>query len=248
MASDASEAAVPAAAATAVLPRRWVVVRWALVALWVVAAVAVLAVGAQRSSVEDLERAVAAGRVDAVQVRGGLGDAEAGSATQEAVWRDGLLRRYTEVVVSRDDGITWVDGDRPVVDDDLGTLVRQLAPEVEVVRAGPDPSSGDAVGPGTGSPLTTYRVPSPVGWLLGLGWLLHVALLVEGPAPRTGTRWGWFWVLFPPLGPLVHALVGMRRAGDADVRRRPALPRGLTGGWAFLLNLVVTSAAGLSQL
>lgn len=72
----------------------------------------------------------------------------------------------------------------------------------------------------------------------GLAGLLALILLIVGPQPRLATKWAWFWlagigqpvwVLFLVLEPVPLWLKG------------PAVRSGsrLTGGWAFLLAIVL---------
>jgi hypothetical protein len=68
---------------------------------------------------------------------------------------------------------------------------------------------------------------------LFLAWL---AFLVGGPQPWRATRWAWFWLGFPPVGVLAHLLLSGPTPG-LPAPRRP--DRRLTGGWAFLIYLVV---------
>lgn len=84
----------------------------------------------------------------------------------------------------------------------------------------------------------------PVGgvtWSLhGTGALVALVLLIGGTAPRLATRWAWFWLLWcvPPAA-LVFVLVEpvpLWRRGAPPARRR------LTGGWAFLLAVMLESA------
>jgi hypothetical protein len=251
--SAVDEPVVPVVPPTA---RRWVLARWVLVVWWAAVAVGAVVVGEQQATSDELLRAVGAGDVRSVTVHGGgLADAESGYATQEAVWRDGWVVRRTEVVHVRG-GDTDVDMAREVVDTDLGTLVRRADPSVAVLTSDMPVGMGSelvgvAGGPGGAAPLpplpelTTWTVTGGLADAVAAGWVLHLALLVAGPVPRTGSRWGWFWVLLPPIGTLAHALLGMRRSADVAHPAVGTRPRGLTGGWAFLLMLVITSTAGI---
>lgn len=76
-------------------------------------------------------------------------------------------------------------------------------------------------------------------WELGgIAWIAGLFLLVGGPQPRLATRWAWFWLAFH-APPAMLALVVLEPAPWG--RRRPASPaaRRLTGGWAFLLGLLL---------
>ncbi|PYG02351.1 hypothetical protein SAMN05216184_101824 [Georgenia satyanarayanai] len=83
----------------------------------------------------------------------------------------------------------------------------------------------------------------PVGgttWSLhGIGALVALVLLVGGTAPRLASRWAWFWLLWSvPPAALVFVLVE-----PVPLWRRGARPatRRLTGGWAFLLALMLAN-------
>lgn len=79
-----------------------------------------------------------------------------------------------------------------------------------------------------------------VGWLVGFAWLAGLFLLVSGPPPRLATRWAWFWLVFhAPLAMLALVILEPTPWG----RRRPvsATTRRLTGGWAFLLSILLVA-------
>ena len=83
-------------------------------------------------------------------------------------------------------------------------------------------------------------------WLLGggLGLLLATfALLGTSPRLWRATYWGWFWpiLLLPPLGPLAYLVLGGATGAVGPPREQA---RRLTGGWSFLLCVVVGSALG----
>ena len=70
--------------------------------------------------------------------------------------------------------------------------------------------------------------------VVGVLWLL---VLAAGPEPRHATRFAWFWLAFSPLVLLaVPAYLVLGARGAQEGRRR------LTGGWAFLLTLVLNGA------
>jgi hypothetical protein len=82
------------------------------------------------------------------------------------------------------------------------------------------------------------------GWL-GLFYLVLLAatlVLKGGPRPWRATRWAWAWLvlLVPPYGIAAYLVLG----GPTGLLR-PRDPRRvwLTGGWAFLLALVLGGAS-----
>ena len=70
--------------------------------------------------------------------------------------------------------------------------------------------------------------------------LASFGLLVAGPKPRLATRWAWFWLfcVAPPLSTLAFLLLG----GSVVAGQREHRGRRLTGGWAFLLSIVLKAA------
>jgi hypothetical protein len=94
--------------------------------------------------------------------------------------------------------------------------------------------------PSSDADLHGWRVPVWWGFaVIGLA-LATLALLVNGPQPWRGTRWAWFWLmaLASPLGVAAFLLLAaptpLLGAPRADARR-------LTGGWAFLLGVVLSA-------
>jgi len=200
---------------------------WAvLLVLTLVVVAMVPLLGSRTSSYADLRRDVRSGSVGAVEVTEGLGAQGQGYATVQVSWRGRVLRHSAEVVESRSRGLDATDG-LPVLDGTVESDLRSLAPDVEVVDVGDD----------YGATLAGWTVPE---WLLLASLALWLAALVTlrwGPAPLRATRWGWFWVmtLLQPLGVLAYLVLG--RPGPL---RDPAPDaRQLTGGWSFLLTVVV---------
>lgn len=215
--------------------RPWPALRLALVLVWSVIAVATL-LSPRATSASELFAAVEQGRVDRVGVAGGLEAGWTGSATVEVTWRgDGGLPRRTRLVEVRPDvggtdgadGIVWSEGDAPLTQvADVVAEVRSYSSDVQVERVPVDDG------------LRLFGVPvAPWGALLGaLAWLSALWVLVNGPQPWRATRWAWFWLSAPPLGMLAFLVLSGPLPGRG--RRRPEGPR-LTGGWAFLLTLLI---------
>ena len=210
--------------------RRWgpaAHLRTALLLGWLALALATVLVGQRAASLDDLRAAVDAGRVAEVRVSGGLEPGATGSTVQAAVWREGLLLHRVEgLLVSP--GVAVQPGDLP----DLGTdLAEEL--RAEGVRVLP------LAYPSVHSDVLGWRVPQWVGALLFAGWLAALFLLVGGPVPERATRWAWFWLNSNPLGVLAFLLLSGPTPGVPAPR--PGARR-LTGGWAFLLSLVLGGA------
>lgn len=86
--------------------------------------------------------------------------------------------------------------------------------------------------------------PSSPAWqlYLGLGALVALPLtLIAGPEPRLATRWAWFW-LAVHAWPVAIAYLALEPTPVWDRRGRTAPERRLTGGWAFLLGLLLGPA------
>lgn len=215
-------------------PSRWAglprTAGWVLLGWWLVLLLAALLAGERSSSLVHLESNVASGEVDAVQIAGGLDGR--GYSTVQVHWRRGPVGYTTEVIEARPRRATPPLASRDdvtaVITDDLGTRLTALQPDLRVERIEFGHVSSSFLG---------WRVP---GWLAGasLVFLLAVLLLlVHGPQPWRATRWAWFWlVALTPVGAMAYLLL----AGPTTLVRAPRDPsRRLTGGWAFLLALVL---------
>jgi hypothetical protein len=87
--------------------------------------------------------------------------------------------------------------------------------------------------------LVGWSVPALAGWLALVAGAATLLLIVGGPRPWRATRWAWVW-LGLPLGPLV-LLVYLLLGGPLGLWRPAEGSRRLTGGWAFLLAVVIPS-------
>lgn len=208
-------------------PRWWLRIRWALLAAAVVMLVVAVATGDRSGSLADLESDLAAGNVDTVTVVGtGLADGSTGYARQEVHWRDGLVERRAEVWHVTPGESPQTDGE-PVSRTEIGRTLADEHPGLTVLRR---------EGPEAHSELAGWRL---TGWAaVGAFVLLGAALslLINGPQPWRATRWAWFWLLWTPAGFVAFLLL----AGPLPLVPGPRRPgRRLTGGWAFLLSLVL---------
>jgi len=79
------------------------------------------------------------------------------------------------------------------------------------------------------------------GLFLLLALLLTLLLLVAGPDPAIATRWGWFWL--GTAVPLAWAVFLLAEPWFSRHRADRSGARRLTGGWAFLLGLVIAGIA-----
>ena len=214
--------------------RRWRLTGLAFAILWLVTAAAVGLAGEKRSDLLSLEAAISEGSVRQVEIVGLPDEAGwRGRTTVTLRWQGAVLSRYAEVEVDnrRTPGTSW-EGDRIV--GDPAEHLRALAPGVA--------GRGEGLGL-TYSELTSHqewRGWRGPGWTITLGlaaWFGTFLLVGAGPEPWRATRWAWAWltILGGPLGCLAFLLLGgpLGLWRPSDVRRR------LTGGWAFLIALVV---------
>ncbi|CAA9246006.1 MAG: hypothetical protein AVDCRST_MAG57-1724 [uncultured Blastococcus sp.] len=208
----------------------WDRLRLGLLAVWLVLAVASVALGQRETPLADLEAAVAQGRVDSVLVLGRAVPPEQGYSTQSVQWRDGLVRRTAEARV----GGLPVGGrpDVPSRGEDLGVLLSRADPDLQVRRSDQAPlwSSGELLG---------WQVPTWVSLIAVVTFLLQLGHLVGVPQTWRATRWAWFWVTtVPVVGTVTMLLLSGRTPG---LPAPSAGSRRLTGGWAFLLSSAATS-------
>ncbi|MGY1854753.1 hypothetical protein [Modestobacter sp. SYSU DS0290] len=208
----------------------WTALRVVLAIGWLGLALVVVLTGQRQASLDDLHRAIADGEVAEVQVTAGLEPGTTGTAVRTAVWRSGLLAHHTEVwEVSP--GQQAPDGTRPTVRD-LADDVRSVHPELRVVPLAERWSWSEVFG---------WRVSSWIGPVFLLGAVAVGLLLVGGPEPARATRWAWFWLAWNPVGPLAFLVLSGPFPGLPAPR--PGRRR-LTGGWAFLLSLLLGTALG----
>lgn len=208
-------------------PRPFVWMRLGLIGLWLALLVGMVLVGERESSLAELRSALASGSVDTIRVSGGLPDGARGTAIQQVRWRsNGIARVATVREVSRPDGASH-GSPYPVVREDVGIRLHDEFPGLTVNRE-PDRWPGS----------TVWGFSGP-GWLAGVAlvaFLMTLVLIVSGPPPWRATRWAWFWLMWTPVGALAFAVL----SGPLWPLRPPRPgARGLTGGWAFLLSMLL---------
>ena len=123
------------------------------------------------------------------------------------------------------------EGATGVVD---GTLAERLTATDAGLRVVSEDHESGASGDYLG-----WHVDGWVAWAGLILWLGTLGRLAYGGPPRRATRWAWFWLLLlVPVGPVAYLLAGGPATGSvhSDTSRR------LTGGWAFLILLVVSPA------
>jgi hypothetical protein len=212
-------------------------VAWTLLASMTLLIFAALVLGHRESTLSALERDVARGSTQHVQVTEGLGADARGYATVRVEWRSHLLGYTTSVVEARprergrqaaqEDGVTGL------LSQDLATHLHAIDPDLQVETV-------DHV-TGPEAHWLRWRI---TGWpvaLLVLGWLFTVAMMISGPDPFRATKWAWFWLMISAAGPVV-LIVYLAVGGPTGLARAPRPgSRRLTGGWAILLMMLVNA-------
>lgn len=181
----------------------------------------------------DLQSLVRAGTVTEVQVDGELPASSNGFATVGIHWHRGLLDYVTTVRQVRGDE----SGDAPssadvsaVLHSAPGDRLAALQPGLRISRDERE-SYAEAT-------MLGFEVPEILALVRVALMLLGMGILVRGPAPWRATPWAWFWWLWNPVGIAAFLLA----SGPLPGLPAPRNPnRRLTGGWSFLLMLVVTS-------
>ncbi|MEZ0577551.1 DUF3592 domain-containing protein [Nocardioides sp. MH1] len=211
-------------------------VAWALLAAWLAALVGAALTGEHRSTADDLLSAISQGEVHEVRASGGLPGHSRGTATVELRWERHGLHYVTEVLQTRGHH-RGVGGGGDVTGHFTGDLRDYLT-------TGGGSVEFERVGGGTGSGLTARFFgwelddrAALVALCLFVLTLLHVGI---APEPWRATPWAWVWLMlgFAPIACPAYLLLGGPTGlfRPADPRRR------LTGGWAFLLAVVVGGA------
>lgn len=212
--------------------------RWALLACWAVLVGSACVLGVGDSSLARLEADVSAGRVDVVRVSGGLAASGRGFAVVDVQWRSGLFAYSTRVVEARPRHAARpgeaAEGVTGVVRGDLGERLQRLQPALRVERM--------AYPAGPSTELLGRELRGWVVWSLYAVFLSTLGLLVVGPEPWRATRWAWFWLLTSAAFPLT-ALAFLVLGGPTPLVPAPReRSRRLTGGWAFILASLVSTA------
>lgn len=205
---------------------------WARLALasgWVALLVFTFGIGARPSSLADLEDAVRTGEVDEVRVSGGLSEGAHGFATVQLSWQRGLGHYRAEVFEARPVSAAPSRDLRAVTD--VETRLVGLQPGLTIRNEDYSP-------PGTSAELWGRPVYDGAALALGGLWVSTLLLMIALPQPWRVTRWGWFWLMWglAPLGSIAYLVL----SGPAPFLRPPLDPaRRLTGGWAFLLSIML---------
>lgn len=218
----------------------WARIRYALLAVFAVVAIAILALGNRPASFFELTKDIQDGKVTQVTVVNALPPGATGYTQAEIHWHDGVTPRYTpvlHVVPSDETGVTTYQGPaREQITGDIGARLNEYSSQPLTVTRAADSSAGTSV-------VVGWQVPNWVGILAIVASLGTIALLVFGPQPLMATKWAWFWALASVVGfaaTPIFLLWGIPRTGAIE---QPYSKQGrLTGGWAFLLFSVLASS------
>lgn len=208
------------------------VVAWVLLGTVVVLTGAFFLVTEESSAYRDLRSAVSDGDVDEVTVYGSTAPFR-GRLQVEVRWETGPFGAINHVATVTEQHPLRDPLERGrIVVEDVGADLTVLEPGLVVVRHDHVPNRS-----------TTQAYGRPVSfWFMAVCvvvMLWTLLLLITGDPPWRATRWAWFWVMgiVPPVGIVLFLLLGGRTG-----RWPPERPeQKLTGGWAFLVALVVNS-------
>jgi hypothetical protein len=217
--------------------------RWERVAAWtLLAALAALGAvlvlfGERQASLSDLQARVAAGDVTEVGLSEGLPADAVGRGTVRVRWRGQVLDQVTTVVQASDAQqarLAERQGRAPVVVGDVAEALGLDAAGVRIVEIPPWP---------TGSSTTFMGIMGPAWTALGYLVVLGASLVLSAARePWRATRWAWGWLML--LVPVVGVVAFLLLGGPTGLARPRDPSRRLTGGWAFLLGLLLTVPAG----
>lgn len=198
--------------------------RWALLVLWIAALVGASSTFARQASIEELYAAVSAGDVDSVTIIERRLDGTTGPGVEEVRWREGWVPRVATVFTLRTEREPAGSGFQ-VTSQDVATVLARRGSAVDITKV--DRTEG-------------WSAAWPISrWLPVLAvvlWAMSWGLLITGPEPWRATRWAWFWLLTPPLGPLLFLALSGLTPGLPTPKR---VSRRLTGGWAFLIGAII---------
>lgn len=224
---------VPVIVAQRDTSRAWASLRLVLAGLWLIAMVAGYVTHERPATLQDLYASAAAGEVVSLHLIGGLPPgAESGEAQLEMHWRTGSAPWVATIRVVRSggDGQMVVSPGEGFTTDDVAREVAARDPAVRVVQT--DFPSGVHFAPA----IFGWSVPMWVASLMfGVG-VVSLYVLIAGPEPWRATRWAWFWLSGFPFALILFLVL----SGPTPALPAPRNPtRRLTGGWAFLLSLVL---------
>lgn len=214
--------------------RRWRLTGLAFALLWLVTAVLWVQLGEKRSDLNQLMASISEGSVTHVEIVGLPQEPGWRGRTQITLkWQGSVLSRFVQVTVDSHRKRNWtVEGDHIVGDPEKYLQASAFPRDLDITY-----SSHTGYQEWHG-----WRGPD-VSAMLGLtAWFGTVLLAGAGPQPWRATQWGWIWLILfgGPLVSVAFLLLG----GPLGLCRPRDLSRRLTGGWAFLLAMVLFGGAG----
>lgn len=217
------------------ISRGWGTLRTVLLVVLGIMLVGTWLTATRPASLGDLQRALGAGQATEVHLVGELPPGATGMTTVDIEWDDGLLDRYT-TVWQESPGLESQEpaSSDPVVGLELRDELTAATPTSELVI------TSEAARSASHGVLFGWRVATWVA-LVAFVWSATVLItLITAPEPRRATRWAWFWLMLGtgPFALMLYPLVGLPRAGQPS----DATGRRLTGGWAFLIMVLLAPA------
>lgn len=207
---------------------RWQAWRWVSLALCAATLVVLGLFGQRETDWSDFRDQLASGSVSSVVAQGAATDDQlstdaSGYSTVRLVYRDGLVRRFTEVRQYYGADAAGRGGDDSI-QGSVASALAEIHLGVEVTYAD-FPNGTSSVG--------KYHLESAYAWpLLALAPLLTLFVIITGPEPRFATKWAWFWLMTGWAAPVAAIAYLLLADGHVPGRRR------LHGGWAFIIAMV----------
>ena len=212
-------------------------VAWALLATLAVLGAALVLSGEREVGIGDLQHAITRGEVTEVGLSEGLPDGADGFAHVRIRWEGRVVDQVTTVVEASDRAAAK----RAASSTDAPVLVGDVAEALGIDAAGVRVVDIPPVRAGTSTAFMGITGP---GWIVLAYLAVVVAALVLTSArePWRATRWAWGWLVL--LVPVAGFLAFLVFGGPTGLARPRQPSRRLTGGWAFLLALLLHGPAG----
>lgn len=220
----------------------WLTPRWRrscrlLLLLWLAVLLAAGLLGEKESSFHDLEASLAEGSVSAVEITGLPRPESTGRSLVTVRWEGRFVDRFAEVAVTqgpRDGSMSsWAEDLPHFRGDALVERLRVLDQDVQLIYV--DHRSGTVWN------FLSWEVPQWVAVSGLAAWLSTFMLAAGGPEPWRATRAAWFWLVL--LGGWIGVAAFLLLGGPLGTWQPHDRNRRLTGGWAFLLALLLGSGS-----
>jgi len=192
-----------------------------LIAVGLVVGGAQIAARPVQKSVSELMDGLALGQVRTLTIERLPADSP-GSGTFQVAWTGSGRPGYASYQLSKDVG-------QPPVDEGAAILA--------AAASSPSPVGVELRNDGSRIP----GIPDVTPTWLTLSSLVALGLLIAGRQPRLATKWAWFWLAVAMM-PFWLAFVVLEPVPMWSDQPQPMVRRRLTGGWAFLLSLLLAGA------